>query len=304
MMAFLKDVIARRSAGRLTIPAPCQEMIRSARAHLDIGERDDALSIWRNATAQFPKQWLSAPPGLSVMLDLKQYDQAEEVMRAALSYEPKSPIILRSLVQTARMRGDIDEAVERCYQLRKLLPVSAESLLDIADLLIGLKKSAEAEKLLENSSFVFKEKVCRKLAELAMGRQDWGTAVKRWEEIAATSNAFAPILGAAICYKELEQFDSARAILVAALQRSAPPADIWLELARLAERMEEWSEAARLWHDIRLRMPQQLAGYTEGARVLIRLGQGSKARSVLRDAEVRFPDKAAIIQSVLATVVE
>jgi tetratricopeptide (TPR) repeat protein len=300
MLSFFTELFTRililgewKVKGKFLVPIPpgCQDLIRAARAAVNNGEREKALEMWTDSISTFPKNWLASPDGLSVMLDLGRLDEAEEVMRDALTYQPKAPFVLQSRIRIAKLRGEIGEAVKRCYVLWRKSPKNVENVLKVADLLVGLGKPEEAEHILENCVFASHGFVLARRARLAAARHDWIAAERLWDErLAMATVDEMSKLGAAVCYKELGKFEKAEATLFSALQDPAPSVEVWLEKARLSERKEDWPEAVRCWKDVRLRFPRNVEGYLGGARSLMKTGLREDAEAVMDEGRAKLPD--------------
>jgi tetratricopeptide (TPR) repeat protein len=63
----------------------------------------------------------------------------------------------------------------------------------------------------------------------------------------------------------------------------------------LATLREDWAEAVRRWTALRERFPDEVRGYAEGAKALLRSGQVAAAEAVLQDAMARFADEPSLL---------
>ncbi len=280
-----------------------EAQLEAVKAALVREDRKTALTLWQQARAAFPAEARRSPQGLEILLHLQRFDEAEELMQEGRRERPGNPFFDESLAIIAQQRGDIPLALERWSQTRRKHPQRPRAYAQEAACLARLSRFAEAEAVVAQGVKAFPSDLYCALehARLADVREDWETALQRWERLAALAreptqlpNQLA-LIGRAQTLQKMTRLDDAEREFQEA-RRLFPLDNVpAIELARIAEQREDWTEAARRWGQFATRFAVMPIGFLNHATALGRIGQTEEAFRVLGEAARRFPDDPAVV---------
>lgn len=130
---------------------PIQESAQRARMLLQAGSAQRALEEVGHALAIAP----SDPDALMVAgranAELKKFDDAMRLGRAAAAGRPDDPNILREFAYLRSECGDTAGAVETATKVAALLPEDGDSLADLANLLLNDRKPRKSLRVARNA---------------------------------------------------------------------------------------------------------------------------------------------------------
>ena len=224
-----------------------------------------------------------------------EFDQAEAKVRKGLSRFPADASLVQELAEISLDREDWFEAVKRLQQVVHLLAgavpirvycrmsraLRGTGAFDTADSIVRQAISTHGTQLI----------LQQELAEIAMSRQDWAEAVKRWQVALDSAGVGAPMAIYARMSQALRnqnEYQRAEAILRAGLARFPADLNLVRESAELAMSREDWTEALRLWQIL-----FELCGDSAPASAFI-------GRSTALRARGDFKGAAAIVQQGLS----
>ena len=154
---------------------------------------------------------------------------------------------------------------------------------------------AEAGAVLDKAARRFPDSaaVMHDLARVSEAMRDWHSAERHWHGfLALAPDLWWAYTSLANALREQGRAQEADAVLVGQFGRLAHEPWIFFEYAMLAERAENWPEAATRWTDATTRFPDLWDGYGGKARALRQLGDTPAARQLLTEAAGRFPTMA------------
>jgi len=132
-------------------------------------------------------------------------------------------------------------------------------------------------------------------ARLAETQGNWPEAVRRWAYIRSVwPNEWPIYTGQAAAQCELEQFDAACATLETALPLFPNESSVPYQLARLAERRQDWVAGERHWRRYVELQPTLWWAHSELARAVARQGRAEDADAVLTAARTVLPREAGV----------
>jgi tetratricopeptide (TPR) repeat protein len=264
------------------------ERIQASTAALERGNHQAALHLWKETSNDYPDLVMKSRAALLVLVGLNRFDEADALMQEGQIRYRRNPFFLEGSALVAWRRGDFEEAARRYALLRRKFP-RLRSGYSVAPL-IRLGRLDEADDILGRAYDDKNLDSGVEYARLAMMRKDWSAALQRWQNISNLRPENETVMvSIAQCYRELGRFKEAQQVAVGALERPRLNAlAFWVELARIAEAREDWPEATRLWHDVRLRSPSMTEAYCHTALALSNCGQDAKAEAILHEATQRF----------------
>jgi tetratricopeptide (TPR) repeat protein len=157
----------------------------------------------------------------------------------------------------------------------------------------------EARSLLERAAqrFPGSAGVTHDLARVAEAMRDWPAAEQHWRTfLTRATHLWWAYTSLANVLREQGRLQEANAVLTEQFVPLAQEPGIFFEFARLAERADDWLEAARRWADATARFPHLWDGYSGQSRALRQRGDTAAARHLLTEASVGFPDMAQPFQ--------
>lgn len=230
------------------------------------------------------------------LIQLRQFDEAEDVLRRGAEALPHSPWIPRSYALVARGRGDEALALERFTAVRDGFPEFSGIHADLANSLITLGRIDEAEDAASDAVKAFPDDfwIAYVHARAADARDDIIAALARWQALRSKwpGNTLA-LVSEVRTLARLGRFAEAGDVLASAGDPPAGP-DLWREAAELAQQAGAWTFASAWWERFRAARPEDEKGYAGGALALLRGGDAEAARSVLNLGRERWPDSAAL----------
>jgi tetratricopeptide (TPR) repeat protein len=224
-------------------------MIDEAADMLERGQPSRAADLWRQANARFPDLAMQSRSLVNILLRLRLFDEAEDLLNRSMRRYPRSAHPLENLARVAYTRGDREEAVRRCEALRKKYPKSLDGYWSAAASLSELGRSQEAEDILGRGLKVIPDDVRLRAehAKLAERRSDWEEGLRRWTIVLEIFNDVSGAVGIANALVQLGRHDEAEQQLSNILHQWGAYISVWIGLAQIAEHKEDWEEAARRW---------------------------------------------------------
>jgi tetratricopeptide (TPR) repeat protein len=268
-------------------------LVNRAKIALSAGSRAEALAFWEEALVRYPHFARSSPEALTILLDLKRFDEAETLMADRLRREPGELDHHFGHALVAERRGDLDAAVRRWAQVRKKFPGEAVGYVHGGICLrqSGQIEAAEALHSKAVGEFPKLRQAWVEWARDAEHRQDWQEAMRRWEAMHERFRDVGGDIGIARALEGLGRITDAEERLKAAQLGNPINLDISVILPRLAYLRGDKDEAVKRWADTRRRFPVVQAGYREGIHLLLEMDRPEEAETILLATIQRFPDE-------------
>jgi tetratricopeptide (TPR) repeat protein len=255
-----------------------------------------ALAIWSSLAERFPEAAAPAVGRGVALLQTQQLADAEAALADAASRFPELPRPLMYHALTALRRGDWDAVLRRAMVLRERFPKLVEGHLGIGEALRQLARFDEAEGILAAAAARFPSSLPLRAhhALVAVSRQDWPEALRRWQAVCARFPRQPDgYIGGAEAALALGKPAQADAILRQAAARVAAPASA-RRLAAMAARLQLWPAAATLWRTVEKSCPDDPDGFLQEADALQRSGRLAEADRVLLQATQLLPACEAV----------
>ena len=270
-----------------------QNPISLAKRAVEAGDLPEAVAQWDRARLLMPNAVVEVSESLDILLGLKRYDEADQLMWQRQKRHPGDRVCLEGLARIAEERGDIAEALKRWEVVRSRVVDNIYGYHGCARCLLGLDRLDEAEAqwnaALRRGRHNRDANIGR--AMVSDRRKDWKESLVRWQHVVDTFQ-FAPAAASyARALSELGRDDAAEAWLE---QKSRQfPGDLEIAVARsqLARRRGDLATACQRWAIVRATHPYLLAGWYEGAHCLAAAERHTEADAVMRSAIERFPDQ-------------
>jgi len=273
--------------------------VAEARAAYARNDQRSLQEFWGNILRRYRKFIPDSTDALDLQLDMRRFDEAEQLFKEARARRPREPRYAIGLARVAQRRGDLDQAISRWREIQRKFPLIADGYFEGAASLTKAGRFGDAESVLKKGFAKVPEHwhLHMEYARLAEAQGDWQTALTRWQSLrdrwpdeAILANVFGTI-GVLVCCRRLGRFDEAEAVFLK-LRISVPlnplPA---LEYARIAEDKGDFAEAVRRWEQVMSRFPTWPPGYDGLIKALEKMGKTSEIDKVLANAVHRFPDE-------------
>jgi tetratricopeptide (TPR) repeat protein len=260
-------------------------------------ERDDvreANELWANSLKTYPNETGASQLALTVLLHLRRYDEADELMHRGLRNHPNDPYFATGLVEVANARGAYDEAIARCAALRARFPGVIRGYAVGAEALMAKDRLPEAEALAEQAIKLFPEDILGYLeyARVAEKRRDWQQVWERSRPLREQFNFCGGFVGSAHALIKLGRYDEADALLESTRILFPTEPAIVAEFARSAQAKGDIPEAAKRWKRLAERFPLQIDTSLDAAQALEEMHLPDDAEGILREAVDRFPTES------------
>ena len=291
--AVLRDVVRQAADKKEEVRFTVRDALTIALESLDHDDPRRAQEIWAKLKRDYPTDVDSSPLALDLLLRLRHYDEAQELMLRGQKQHPSHAHFPLGLAQIAMSRGNFDEAIERFAAVRKRFPHVLTAYMSASMALRIRNRHGEAEALaiLTMKRFDTDAGGYLEYARGAQDRGDWPEAFNRYETAAERSDHVAAHAGAGQALLALGRVDEAEARGIQMRIRFPTSSEPLTLLARAAETRGDIQEAIQRWMILRDRFPGFPPAYVEVAAALLRLNEPVEAEAVLRDAVGRFPDE-------------
>jgi predicted Zn-dependent protease len=268
-----------------------RDRLTEALAAIELNDHHKGTAIWTSTRERYPAEIRSSPHALEVLLKLKLYDEAEALMREGRKKHPGDVFFATGLASVALERGDYSAACSRYEAVRKRFPGAWIGYSLGAQALIASNRLEEADVVAEQSIKRFPHEISGFLeyARLAMRREDWAEALRRWEVIQDTfkDRVFGP-LGRAQALIKLGRYEEADEVIATGRLRFPTDSGLLAESARCAQARGDVGEAVKRWKRRIERAPMEAHGYRDAARALKAMGEHAEAEAILQQAADRF----------------
>jgi tetratricopeptide (TPR) repeat protein len=260
---------------------------------LERGDKPGATSIWERMMEDHPATTKMAPLALKVLLGLRRFEEAEAVMKAGQKKRPNDPFFANGLAEISYAKHDFDALVEHAAFLRKRFPGALEGYTFGARAFREKGLIAEAEALALQAINKFPDQLVGawEYANIAVKKEDWGEALRRWRMMQEKFRFPAAPIGAAEALRHMGRYDEAEEVIKLARLEFSVAESLHYEFARIAEARGDIAEAVRRWKGTLYRFPLNISVYLTVVEAFERLGEPAEAEATLRAAIERFPNE-------------
>ena len=288
---ILRDVRNRSADQSEQMRFKVKDELTYALSALESGDYTRAKTIWEKLLIEYPTDAYKSVLTLKVLIGLRRYDEAALAMQNGLRRAPGNSYFLSGLGEVAQSRGNHSEAIEIYAKLRKQFPGVAMGYIGAVQSLKTQGRAAEAEDMAVIAIRKFPSDIRGFLecARLAVQRQDWEEALRRWLTICEQFNYFGAYVGAAEALRQLGRLSEAENLVQRARDLTSTDPGPLSEYALLAEAKGDTAEALQRWRGLLWRFPLNMPVYIVVSDAFQRLGEGAAAEATLRNAVDRFP---------------
>jgi tetratricopeptide (TPR) repeat protein len=279
-------------AGQDRLPGEPSVFEQYARLAETSKDWQEAQRRWAAFRERFPLHWSGYYGGAAALREQGLLDDAEALLLQAAERLPNEISTVRELARLAEQRRDWPAAEQWWRRFLAMTADPASAYVRIAATLRLQTRIADAEAVLREAMdrLPNEPSIREEYAHLAEVAKDWEEAQRRWMAFREQfPNHSAGYRGSALVLRETGQLDAAEALLLQAVDRFPNDGGPHHDLALLAQRRGDWATAERWWRSCVALMPNIWWTYTSLAAVVRRQGREDEARSLLLDAQTRFP---------------
>jgi tetratricopeptide (TPR) repeat protein len=252
-----------------------------------------AASRWELARFHQPEHHVGYVLGAQCLRTSGQVDAAETLLHEAIERFPHLAAPLVEFAWTAHVRHDWPAAVQRWETVGARFPDEVARYTGSSQALLRLERFDEAEAQLAEAVTRFPNEPgpLHEYAGLAYRRRDWPEAIRRWERMREMHPQDPRSYQAGVsALRAAGQQQDAEELLTAAVARLPGHMAKLVEYASTVQVRLDWVMVARRCEEMRQAAPDNLQGYTAGARALQESQQFAAADALLEDAMQRFPN--------------
>nr|WP_294554225.1 tetratricopeptide repeat protein [uncultured Rhodopila sp.] len=308
-------------------PALCEGLTGQARACRELGQTDQAHTLYIRALESFPGTIEPVHELARLAESLRNWPAAERWWRIAVALDPgfgwgwiglaralreqgrdaetetvllsqsgtfaQIPAFLTDYALVAERAGNWPEAEKRWQAVQQRFPDLWDGHAGVARMLRAQGRTDKARICLEAAAQRFPAIAAplHDLARLAEMVRDWPAAERWWRASLVLDPGVArAYTGLASALREQGLLPAAEATLSGQFGRLGREPVLFVEYARLAELSKDWPEAGRRWENVLAQFPDVGEGYAGVARALREKGDLAAARDVLTTAAARFPN--------------
>jgi tetratricopeptide (TPR) repeat protein len=264
---------ALRRAGE-QFPNDYRPTLLSARVQEERGHHAKAISLIRAGCERFPSARALRIRAALLLSEHGHADDAQNFILPLLTKSLEDFSILHDLARAAERRGDWNDAYRWWNFAREHFPTHPLGHTGAAAALRQLGRHTDSNKLLKSALETIPHEFgpLHDLGRSAEEQRDWVTADSVWSLARVRfPDQLLGYTGGAVALRELGQPGKANDVLLAAIERFPGEFGPLHDVARTAERQQDWEAANRWWAVSRQQFPDMALGYTAGASVLGRL---------------------------------
>jgi predicted Zn-dependent protease len=243
------------------------------------GYHDEAVRRCKTLRNKHPASlsgyWIAA----ASLSELGRAAEAEVMLARGMRIAPQDVGLRLEFAKLAERRKDWTVALRRWIEVRELCGHIA-GVVGSANALKELGRYDEAERLLSDAMYKVGNDptVWLEHARIAEHKRDWEEAARRWEKLRSRFPML-PLVYVHIVRPllELGRQADAEKVLREGIRRLPDDPTPFIELAWLAHRRGDWSEAAVRWAVVRERFPTRHEGYERGSEAMMTLGRTEEA---------------------------
>ncbi len=291
---ILREVRLQSSDKREQTRFKVKDDLTYALAALERGDQSYASEVWSGLMERHPNVARASPLALKVLIGLRRFDEAETLLRVGQKAHPGDSFFAKGLAELAQAKRDFDTAIEHCTFLRKRFPGIVEGYTIGANACREKDQLGPAEELALQAIKRFPDHIGGPLeyANVAMKRQDWEDALRRWQPVREQFGYFGAYVGSAQALSHLGRYDEAEELLQQARYRFGTDPGPLREYARVAEAKGDVAEAIKRWNGVLFRFPLDMPVHLTASEAFERLGEPLEAEATLRAAIDRFPTES------------
>jgi predicted Zn-dependent protease len=267
---------------------------------LELCERDHferAKSMWDQAKARFPEQPLISDIAIKLLLRLQLYEEAEFILRSGEKKFPNDPRFFEGLVLASYAQAKYTDALNLCRRSQKRFPKSVIGYSIAGASLSQLGRAGEAEEELTKAFRQVPDDAGLLIehAKFAERREDWATALERWNKVYEIHKHAAGVSGAATALAKLGRFDEADKLIEEVRYRFGNEPVIWFTHANVAVLRNDMQSACNRWEFVQTRFPRSPIGYLESYKLLRILNRDDEAEAAISRGLDSLPEDAQLL---------
>lgn len=253
---------------------------------LELVERDHmarASTIWRTASAQYPKEAMYSELTPKLLLKLQLYKELDELMARAAASKPNDPTYHEALANSAVEQRQYDRALNCSRLLMRRYPDRPAGYLAASTALSNQGMHKEAEQLIA-SSFCHIDNgiaVYIEYARLADRKDDWTASLTRWKEVYDRFKHPTGIAGSICALGRLGRFDEADQLFEEFKYTYGNEISVWMHYVNTGQLRGDQEETLARWSQFRTRFPKSWLGYIGPSEILSKLGRHNEAEELL-----------------------
>ncbi len=263
----------------------------------DRADWGQAARRYRLARARFPSEAWTHARLATALRRAKRPDEAEQALLEGERQVPHDAHFPLERGEIAAEREDWPDAIRRFGDARERFPHFWWTYKREADVLKRAGRADEAEAVLLDGQRALPGDVPLFFdhAELAVDRQDWVEAMRRFEAVRDRfPNEWWPSKRIADVLKASDRIGEAEAVLLEAQDRHPHEAALPLDHAELAVARKDLDEALRRFGIVRDRFPSIWWPWRRMAQLFREMQRFDEAEHVLLEGIERFPDDPAL----------
>lgn len=250
-----------------------------AKVALKRGYHEEAVRRCETLRSKHPASlsgyWIAA----ASLSELGRAAEAEAILARGMRIAPQDVGLRLEFARLAERRKDWTVALGRWIEVHEVCRHIA-GVVGSAKALKELGRHDEADGLLSDAMYKAGNDptVWLEHARIPEHKQDWEEAARRWEKLRSRF----PMLPLVYIHSvrsllELGHQADAEKVLREGISRLPDDPTPLIELAWLAHRRGDWSEAAARWTVVRERFPTRHEGYERGSEAMMALGRTEEA---------------------------
>jgi predicted Zn-dependent protease len=270
------------------------EGLKRAHAANAAGNADLAQTIWAAIRERFPDRSAGYVDAALALRHRKRPEEAERLLSAAVARYPGEGRVWIEYIMNAAVLRNGNEMFRRSELMRERFSDRVEGYAMAAAALTMLKRFDEAEGLANAALARFSDDVHLwvELGKVAMQRQDWNEATRRWETIRVKfpGNPVGYVEGAT-ALRKLDRHAEAEGLLISGMERLPRNAQTAQDYASMASWRRDWPEAEKRWRRVMDEFPYTAAVCFGLSSAMIGVRKLNEAESLLKRGMEQFPEE-------------
>ncbi len=242
-----------------------------------------ALECWERVIKKFPENLDARIQKGNILIELTEFDGAEDVFKAAANLWPDSPQPLQGLVRVATRFQQWPKALKLCNEIIKRFPQDLNARMQKGNILISFAEFDNAEDVFKAAANLWPNspQPLEGLASIAKRRQHWLEALKLWEKVIEKfPENLNPRIQKGRTLIKLGEFDKAESVFKEAANLW-PDSPLPLEgLVEMAQKQRDFLKVLGYLREINKRFPKRVSTLIKEIEVLTMLWELEQAQSI------------------------
>ena len=251
-----------------------------------------ALKRWEETILKFPNNINFQVQKGNILINLSQFDEAEEVFQQLKEKYPNQPQGYERYAAVTHNLGDWELALERWSEAITKFPENIGFQVQKGNVLMNLSRFDEAEEVFQQlkEKYPNQPQGYERYAALTHNLGDWELALKRWSE---AITKFPENIGFQVQKGNVlicsYRFDEAEAVFLQLIEKYPNQPQGYERYAAVTHYLGDWELSLERWSETITKFPNNINFQVQKGNVLINLSRFDEADTVFQEIIQKYP---------------